>query len=398
MVCLSVVASAIGFAFASTFQPNKTVNGSAVVSALKSGTSISKWVAAPNDTFVVDLKIDGAESVWGWSVEVNWTAGAVNLTKVEKGTFLPNALFMGSSSELWDNEKGYIEQGGIGGAFRSGVEPITDSSGILAKLTFVVVGNGTADITLSNCLLRKNDMDNIGVYAQTKNAVVRILGDSDGKIDVFTNRGGIGLGANASTFSSQELVRVYALVTHQNASVASKEVSFLITYNNTVYASRVAITNETGYAYTECRLPNVNSSAANMPGVWSIIATTSVTDLLISDTTRFFTLSSTLSSIKASQVVHRLDNFSLNFTISGSDDSTAWHEFAVTLFDNASVPIGSFNQINTLGVQSQPVNVTIFIPHIAFLGQAKAYICLLSSDGTALSPEIIVNFEIAKET
>ena len=70
-------------------------------------------------------------------------------------------------------------------------------------------------------------------------------------------------------------------------------------------------------------------------------------------------------------------------------------ELDVTIFDQANVPIASYTYINTLQLQNfTVVDATIAIPSWASTGQATACICLLSSSGTALAPETVVNFQI----
>jgi hypothetical protein len=399
LFCIMLMALACSSLF---FVDNSSAaNASAVVSAVQSGTtSISSWSVAPNSTIVVDVRVDNAEAVWGWEFSVNWTVGILNLTRVQKGTYLPSSSrFMGSSPLLWNLTGGYIlgGEGGILGSLGKGDAPVTDSSGVLAKLTFDVIGNGTASIVLSKSTFKENDRDQYGTIPTMRDATVRVMGEAEAltKIDVFTGKSGKGLGAFGGAYGPNELLRIYGNVTYDGTAVASRDVSIAVAYNGSIYDSRVATTNATGIAHIELRLPSFTSSSEAMFGNWTITATAVVSEITVNDTTQFmFGFLSGVSGVQVPTSIPRLGVLRINVTINSLSNATGWSSMHITLFDAAQVPIGSFSKVNTLTATNQTVNATIPIPNSAFLGQATAYICLLASDGTPVAPETTAVFQI----
>ena len=106
-------------------------------------------------TVVFDIYISGANDIWGWSIPtVTWNPAVVHLTKVKEGPFLgdnapggdPTAM-AGTGSALFDNINGLI-QGGLAESIQ-GADQSTDASGVVATMTFTVVGFGSSAITIS---------------------------------------------------------------------------------------------------------------------------------------------------------------------------------------------------------------------------------------------------------
>jgi hypothetical protein len=165
---------------ASSSQASQSLTSSPIVSAVKSGT-ISRGCWSVNSSQVdqcvnVDIRVDNATpyGVWGWSTNVNWNPQVLKLVRVEQGNFLSasgdSTMFIGGSSALWNNAAGTIN-GGLACCDMSSQSPESpDSSGVLATLTFQVMGYGGSNITLSDATLMASSSDNVGTVVPSNNA------------------------------------------------------------------------------------------------------------------------------------------------------------------------------------------------------------------------------------
>jgi hypothetical protein len=232
------------------------------------------------------------------------------------------------------------------------------------------------------------------------NSTISIVSPPVSDVDVFTNRGGIGSMADGGAYGVQELVRMYALVTYAGVPVVNRDVAFSIQdAMGTTVALRVARTNETGVASVDYRLLNPGS-AALVTTIWSITASVSVSELTVSDTMYFpFAYLGTIVNLQLPSSVHRSESLPIQFTICNFVNSTAWSEVEVTVFDNASVPIGSFSVDHAPQMQNSTViSATIPISTWAFTGQATVYICLLTQSSehvmVPMAPETVQIFQI----
>ena len=84
--------------------------------------------------------------------------------------------------------------------------------------------------------------------------------------------------------------------------------------------------------------------------------------------------------------VHIGQTLPIELTIDNGLFSAPCSELDITIFDQANVPIGSFTYTNTQQMQNFTViDLTISIPSWAFTGQATAYMCYYTANGTALA-------------
>jgi hypothetical protein len=158
----------------------------AVVSAVESGSANASTITiGPNPDPIgtavkIDIRIDNAVSLWGWTIPtVRWNASVLQLTGVEEGPFLADntggdpTAFIGNSRALWNNSDGDI-MGGLSEAIQA-ADTSTDSSGVLATLTFNVTGYGDSPITIGECNLRATSTDPTGVNVNCNSATVTVV-------------------------------------------------------------------------------------------------------------------------------------------------------------------------------------------------------------------------------
>jgi hypothetical protein len=157
---------------------------SGVISAVQQGTTNSDWTVGPtpnpiNSTVEVDLGVDNASNIWGWTVpNVTWNPNVLQLTQVTEGSFLTDnagenpTLLVGNSSSLFDNIDGTIT-GGLSDSIQ-GAGISTDSTGVLATLWFNVTASGVANINLSGATLYASSADSVGSPTYANNASVTV--------------------------------------------------------------------------------------------------------------------------------------------------------------------------------------------------------------------------------
>ena len=148
-----------------TITPTAQSSGASFSAVAFGTTSTSTITLEPspdpfNTTLKIDVRIDNASiGFWGWTISnVSWSPAVFNLTKVQEGSFLTDntgedpTSFVGNSKALWDNGNGSIN-GGLSEAIQA-ADTSTDSSGIVATLSFLIVGYGDSPITISGGNLR----------------------------------------------------------------------------------------------------------------------------------------------------------------------------------------------------------------------------------------------------
>lgn len=252
---------------------------------------------------------------------VTWNATVLQLIKVTEGPFLADntggdaPTFAGSASALFDNTNGLI-QGGLAESI-SGPDTSTDSSGVLATLTFNVTNYGVSSITIAGGKLHMTDLENDTGTAVTCNSATLTVTNTapnpsptpspspsanlnNATLQVFTNKGGIGA-SNGGTYGPRDPLQIYALVTSQNVSAANQDVSFSMENpNGTTIAIGNALTNQTGIATVQYRLPAPDPNATEITfGVWNITASLNLSQSALTKTISFtFNYLTNIESIK----------------------------------------------------------------------------------------------------
>lgn len=425
VVLTIVLLIAIPFPFlsattASTSQPkiSAVLSGSTSTSTITVGSNPNPI----NTTVLIDIRIDNAIPFWGWNLPtVAWNATILQLIKVQEGPFLKDntnddiTAFIGNSASLWNNTSGVI-LGGLTDAIE-GDDVSTDSSGVLATLTFNITSYVTSPVTIAGGFTIANiNQANIGIYPPTdvtcNSATVTVTNTSPGvsptpspnpelqnaHIQVFTNKGGIGASGTSATYGPQDLLEIYALLTYQNSALPDQDLSFSVQNDNgTIIAIEDAVTNQTGIAHVEYRLPSPDPNATLIVfGTWKITASLKVLQVVVSNSTTFnFNYLSNVESIQIPATIHVSQVMPIELTIDTGLFATPGSELDITLFDQANIPIGSYTFTNAMQMQNfTVVDATIAIPSWAFTGQATVCMCLLTANGTALAPETVATFQI----
>jgi hypothetical protein len=415
----------VTFSSVSTASPSKpefsaVLSGSASTSTINLGPNPNLI----NTTVLIDIRIDNAVPFWAWGLPtVAWNATVLQLIKVQEGSFLKDNTnddptdFIGNSPALWNNTSGVI-LGGISEAI-DGDDVSTDSSGVVVTLTFNITSYGSSPVTIAGAYtIASYSTPNTVTDVTCNSATVIVTNASpsvsptptassspstnatlqNARIQVFTNKGGIAASGTSATYGPRDLLEIYALLTYRNSAVPNQDISFSVqNTNGTIIAIRDAVTNQTGIAHVEYRLPAPDPNATQIIfGTWKITASFEVLQVAISNSTTFnFNYLSNVESFKIPATIHRSQVLPIELTVDTGLFATPGSELDITIFDQANVPIGSYTFTNIMQMQNfTVVDATIAIPSWAFTSQATAYICLLTANGTALAPETVANFQI----
>ena len=219
-------------------------------------------------------------------------------------------------------------------------------------------------------------------------------------IDLTTNKGGVGPNATSPGYAPNELVQLYAYVTSSGVPVANKDVIFtVLNPNGTVISIRTVFTNSSGYAYQEYRTPWLDNGTTYF-GTWSVFASVEVSQVVVSDTVSFmynYPVIIDVNGITLPATVTRGSAMTINITLQGIDSSTHWSALAITIYDNASVPITT-QIINANTITGNTISAKVTIPTWAFVGAATVYVNVLSNSPTAggvpVCPEQSAGFQI----
>ena len=189
-------------------------------------------------------------------------------------------------------------------------------------------------------------------------------------------------------YAPQQVMNLGTYVMFNNASVADKQVTIIVTPINDptdLIATYVGTTDNTGHFDVSWRLPNYDS--ANMPsGTYMVNATVEVAQGIVSDAFTFqYGWELNITSISMSGLVARGDvvpeymNVSIN-NIS-SQNQTYWMTYTVN--DYMGVPILTTEiaaQIAPANGTTGQYNVQVFIPSFAFVGAATIHVNIFNAD------------------
>ncbi len=173
------------------------VASTGAISAVQTGTTNVNSISIPSSpnpigtTISIDVRIDNAANVWGYSLAtLSWNPAVLNMTSLSQGASTQTSIngqswlgnntaypaksgtnFIGDDPSLIDNVAGTLN-GGFSEALK-GSFVNTNSSGILVQLTFIVVGYGNSPITISGMTLYSTSSD-AGTAAQCNSASVSV--------------------------------------------------------------------------------------------------------------------------------------------------------------------------------------------------------------------------------
>lgn len=175
------------------------------------------------------------------------------------------------------------------------------------------------------------------VSTGSTSAIINVITKAQSvNVDVFTDQGGIGPGVSSGLYGPLQLVQMYASVTSNSTSMPDENVTFYIqNSNDSLIAVRQGITNQTGIASANFRLPSPDPTAPqNNFGIWSITASVNVTGVMLSDITNFtFNYQSGIENVTIPSSVQLSETLPIQLTINNALVSAQWTQLSITIFD-----------------------------------------------------------------
>ncbi len=275
---------------------------------------------------------------------------------------------------------------------------ITNPAGSFSGATGSFIATTAGDTTISLTVTATGAVPE----TNTKTITIHVYAPPSGAaIDVYTLRGGQGPNATSDAYGPQQNINITASITYNNVPVVGQDVSFEIhDKSGAVVATRIARTDATGIATTSYRLPWPDVNPDGTFGTWMIVATVAVSEVVVNDTCSFAfdyllktTTIATLTVANAPATSFARDaQMKVSVTVQNIAQASYSGLVCVTIFDEANVPVATVKvDLTVPGGSSATAVQTITIPHYTFVGQAIAYVDILtqlpSLGGVPYSPE-----------
>jgi hypothetical protein len=282
-------------------------------------------------------------------------------------------------------------------------------SGTLATITFKVLKQGYSDLSCALNIfdekLADKDQNLIPFEPSVDGTVtVKALTRPGRQIDLYTQYpapyGGQGPNKPSDMFTPQQEVLLYACVTYNNWPVQQKDVAYEITDpNGKVWDKKQARTNEDGIAVVSFRMPWPCENPESLFGVWTVIATVEIADVVVNDTLQFhYNYLAFVSKVTTNKLEY---DHGETVTISVEVKSYAMQTYNIlvtaAIVDELGYTIGFTSKTLKIGgtqfctAKTYKLTFTITIPKWAAAGLATVHVNIFNKEpaqgGVALCPE-----------
>jgi hypothetical protein len=232
-------------------------------------------------------------------------------------------------------------------------------------------------------------------------------------IDVWTQNGGQGPYADASSFGPQQLVDLYAYVTYNGAPVVDKTVTFDVYLDGQYLTYVTAPTDQSGIATTSYRLPWQNTDPTQYFGEMTVNASVDVAQDILTDSCSFYygyqlNLNSVVITNGGTGGTPTFNRYGMGtntvnaiVTVTNTEWNSVPFYLAATIFDNNSVPVAQYLIPETApaaasglwsNTNTQTYAISLTIPAWAYVGDATLYVNIFDgnpqSGGVAFSPQV----------
>lgn len=228
------------------------------------------------------------------------------------------------------------------------------------------------------------------------------------KVDVYTDRGGLGLGGAypfgwSKPYGPKEEVYVHAKVTISSKPVKCKSVTFeMIDLHGESCGYRIAFTDADGIATACFETPWEDLNVEVLFGNWSITGTVGIAaQTVVTDIVYFrFSYIIDIRSITVSpDALTKGETMAINIEIQSISATSKYVFLTITACDELSVPIDSASMYITVNSEdSIMIDYTMAIPSWAFVGTGTIYVNVFTdaptAGGTPYCPERTAKFII----
>jgi hypothetical protein len=214
-----------------------------------------------------------------------FNASLLDVANVTQGSFFPPPPF---SNFEFEKSPGYVRVN----IYLAGSEAGISGDGTVARLNLKAIRGPDICVysalsfnktLLLNSALAPIAHDSVGAVYFWKSTLTD-PSVNGGCLDLYTQKGGVGLSQIGGNFRAGEVVHLISKVTYNNAPVQNKLVAFevLNPLGEVVFMS-TAITDEDGLAIISFRIPVISSSN----GTWTAISTVNLADKVVWDIVTF---------------------------------------------------------------------------------------------------------------
>lgn len=237
------------------------------------------------ELFEIAIDIAGVSNLHIVDFELKYNASLLEAVQVVQGSFLPYPPQSIVKIET-------INSLGLVHVSISAIdsEPGCSGNGTLARIVFKVVwgeSDSYSPLHLQNSLLYDDAMTLVvhdsysGLYFWGE---VQFDPPIEGRqLDLYTQKGGIGSDEYGGYFLEEEIVYLYSYVTYNSVPVQQKIVAFQVTSPSNSSFVLSAITNQSGVAMTNFRVPKLLECC----GEWTVVSTVDISGITVWDSMRF---------------------------------------------------------------------------------------------------------------
>ena len=238
------------------------------------------------EVFDVSVKISDVENLYSCELTITYNSSLLSVTRVSVGSFFPEYV----DFEFENNQSGGFVTASM--TLHDPYPPLS-GNGILLEVSFEVIRNMMeyvgSTLKLSNIQLLDPDLEPISntfvsavffwKWMQPK------APEGERMIDLYTQKGGEGLGESGGFFEQGEIVEMIARVSYEDWPEQGLLVAFQVLNSQEqtvlVFINR---TNQEGLARTSFRIPDIPESL----GRWTAIATVDIACEAVWDTLSFW--------------------------------------------------------------------------------------------------------------
>lgn len=237
------------------------------------------------EIFDVEIQISTVESLQRCEFTIAYNSSLLDVVEVVRGSFFPpDAAFDFEKNE----SHGFVT---VNLSVSEGAGPLS-GDGTLARLAFEVTD---APITCLESILKlvQIQLHNPNSELIDHKSVSAIFfwrsiqpkePDGERSIDLYTQKGGEGLGEPGGDFTPGEIVNLFSYVTYEDWPQQGLLVAFqAINPLNETKLVLVAETDEDGFAHVSFRIPELSESV----GLWTAISTVDIACEIVWDITTF---------------------------------------------------------------------------------------------------------------
>jgi len=211
-------------------------------------------------TVRVNVTISDVANLTGWEFKLFFLNSVLNCTGVTEGTFLQN---VGSTFLIIDIVNSFNSTHGriLAACVLTGSDVTANGSGDLAEIRFNAISPGDTALHLQDVKLSDEKTPPQPIPKIVVDGTVHVNVPLEQVLDVYTQRGGIGVNVSSDAFGPGETISFNASIIYLGAPVPGIIVQFLTYDPHGIPTARTAVSGSDGIATLNVTLPYNNDTA-----------------------------------------------------------------------------------------------------------------------------------------